>query len=252
MGMVASVARGDGPERIMSRLFRGLAGGVYMLLASVTVFASTGERVEVCFNYGCAERTPIFVATEDFERLAAKFQDIGGPEEEREAIARAVAALFEVAGGQTPVFADRRGNLLDAGVEGRMDCIDHSTTTTGFLRLLEDRGWLRHHTVGTPARRTNWVLQHFSAVIEAREPAPAGGRPGHGDWPDHVGLLLVLCDCPEVVYDGVVVDEVVDDDDARPPGPVRFAVDSWFVDHGEPAVILPLADWYRGEGPNVQ
>lgn len=35
------------------------------------------------------------------------------------------------------------------------------------------------------------------------------------------------------------------------PG-ARFAPDSRFVDHGEPAVVLPLEEWMMGEGPNVQ
>lgn len=35
------------------------------------------------------------------------------------------------------------------------------------------------------------------------------------------------------------------------PAP-RYVVDSWFVEHGEPAVVLPLEAWLDGEGPNVQ
>jgi len=31
----------------------------------------------------------------------------------------------------------------------------------------------------------------------------------------------------------------------------RFVVDSWFVDNGQPAVILPLEDWQKGAGPDV-
>jgi hypothetical protein len=31
----------------------------------------------------------------------------------------------------------------------------------------------------------------------------------------------------------------------------RFVVDSWFVDNGQPAVILPLAEWKQGAGPDV-
>jgi hypothetical protein len=31
----------------------------------------------------------------------------------------------------------------------------------------------------------------------------------------------------------------------------RFVVDSWFVDNGQPAVILPLAEWKEGAGPDV-
>ena len=31
----------------------------------------------------------------------------------------------------------------------------------------------------------------------------------------------------------------------------RFVVDSWFVNNGEPAVILPLDEWKKGAGPDV-
>ncbi|MDR0737317.1 MAG: hypothetical protein LBF51_10930 [Zoogloeaceae bacterium] len=34
-------------------------------------------------------------------------------------------------------------------------------------------------------------------------------------------------------------------------GDGRYVVDSWFVDNGEAAIILPLADWEKGEGPDV-
>ena len=30
---------------------------------------------------------------------------------------------------------------------------------------------------------------------------------------------------------------------------LRYAVDSWFLDHGLPAVVLPLADWNKGWSP---
>lgn len=30
-----------------------------------------------------------------------------------------------------------------------------------------------------------------------------------------------------------------------------FVVDTWFGEHGDPAVVLPLEDWLDGEGPNV-
>ena len=31
----------------------------------------------------------------------------------------------------------------------------------------------------------------------------------------------------------------------------RFVVDSWFVDNGQPAVILRLEEWKKGAGPDV-
>ncbi len=36
-----------------------------------------------------------------------------------------------------------------------------------------------------------------------------------------------------------------------PDGGARFVVDTWFGEHGDPAVVLPLEDWLNGEGPNV-
>lgn len=30
-----------------------------------------------------------------------------------------------------------------------------------------------------------------------------------------------------------------------------WVIDTWFVAHGEPAVVLPLEKWMKGDGPNV-
>jgi hypothetical protein len=34
--------------------------------------------------------------------------------------------------------------------------------------------------------------------------------------------------------------------------PARYVVDSWFVDNGQPAVVMPLENWLAGEGPDVE
>ncbi|WP_374486639.1 hypothetical protein [Zoogloea sp.] len=39
--------------------------------------------------------------------------------------------------------------------------------------------------------------------------------------------------------------------DEAPEAGARFVVDTWFGEHGDPAVVLPLEDWLDGEGPNV-
>lgn len=49
-------------------------------------------------------------------------------------------------------------------------------------------------------------------------------------------------------HNGVLIEEtaaLVDDEGAR------YVVDSWPVDNGQPAVILPLQNWMDGEGPDV-
>lgn len=186
--------------------------------------------------------------------VAALLASADDAEAEREAIATAVGMLHRLAGEGSPIAADRAGNYLDAGVRGRMDCIDHSTTTTRLLELIESRGWLRFHRVIEPARRSRAIFQHFSAVIEEmeplREPQPTAREPAEDRVPDHVPLLLALCDCQNVVED--IPRKPAPGTPPAGPGGRRFAVDSWFVEHGEPAVVLPLAEWMNGEGPNVQ
>ena len=222
--------------------------------------AHGAAAVEVCFNYGCASRVEVMVAEDGLAEVAGVLARATDADSERAAIARAVGMMQRLSAGQTPIAADRGGNYRDDGVVGRMDCIDHSTTTTHFLELMAARGWLRFHRVLAAERRAPWlVLQHYSAVIEETD-APAALQAAvplvPAEVPDYIAPMLALCDCGAVLAD--IVPAVVAQPDAEPalgaahnPG-ARFAVDSWFVDHGEPAVVLPLAEWLNGEGPNVQ
>ena len=44
---------------------------------------------------------------------------------------------------------------------------------------------------------------------------------------------------------------VVRENVEAPQAGASFVVDTWFGEHGDPAVVLPLEDWLDGEGPNV-
>ncbi|MCK9260491.1 MAG: hypothetical protein M0P63_12110 [Azoarcus sp.] len=215
-----------------------------LTLSSAAVLAQEAQ-VPVCFNYSCAATETVVFEAPVFARARERLLAAADPAAERAALAVVVGWLYREAGVQTPVGADRAGNYLDQGVDGRMDCIDHSTNTTRFLKMIEARGMLRFHHVLEPARRTRFVLQHFSALVEEVEP-PASLRP-EVVVPDHVPVMLALCDCVEVLGD---VPEPAPVAGSRPGE--RFVIDSWFVDNGEAAIVLPLADWLDGDGPNVQ
>ncbi|MBR0568532.1 hypothetical protein J5J83_20605 [Azoarcus sp. L1K30] len=217
---------------------------VLLALISSWAFAQDAQ-VSVCYNYGCSATGTVVFESGVLAKARASLLEAGDAVAERAALAVVVGGLYLEAGRQTPIAADRGGNFLDQEVEGRMDCIDHSTTTTRFLTMMADRGMLRFHRVLEPARRTRFILQHFSAVIEERAPPP--GLQQAVVVPDHVPLMLALCDCAEVLGDVLLPPALP----APMPG-ARFAVDSWFVDNGEAAVVLPLADWLDGDGPNVQ
>ena len=169
------------------------------------------EAVDVCYDYGCAVEAPVLFSGDQLAVVAELMGLARTAEDERALLALAVGRLYTWSGEQTPVWRDRGGNIDDDDNEaGRMDCIDHSTTTTRFLNLIEAHGWLRFHRVLPVERRTLFIVsQHFSAAIEELGPVRD---------PEHTE-------------------------------PERFVVDTWFRDNGQPAVILPLEDWQDGAGP---
>lgn len=173
-----------------------------VLLMSAPAMAAS-VTTQVCFNYGCSERADVHFGEFEFELAGDHLAAADDAASERQALREALALLYRLAGRQSPIDADRAGNLRDAGVHGRMDCIDHSTTTDGLLRLIAARDWLHHHDIDEIAVRRNGIFsEHRSAVIVER-------------------------------------------------GGAAWVVDTWFVDHAEPAVVMPLDEWMNGGGPNV-
>lgn len=184
-----------------------IRSGIVALGLALAGLANADERLVVCHGYGCLVQESVTYSEGqlgEIRRLLFAAEDAAG---ERQHLAEALGRLYGWAGQQSEIGHDKGGNYADEGVSGRMDCIDHSTTTTRLLRLLEARGYLRWHRVLEPAMRSVALIfaPHHSAVIET-------------------------------IGEGEVE---------------AFAVDSWFVDNGQPAVILPLADWKKGAGPDA-
>ncbi|MFT3759161.1 hypothetical protein [Thauera sp.] len=218
----------------------GICLAILLAVAGLAQAMEPAAEVGICHGYGCTYEGVARYDAAELANLAEWLGKARTPAEERALLGEAVGRLYRVAGRQLPVGADRGGNLLDDGVEGRMDCIDHSTSTTRLLKLLESRGVLRFHRVLEPGRRSWLIFQHFSAVIEELTLAESIERLPPGS-------ALARCSCTE---DGLII-EGPDGAEAPAPGE-RYAVDSWFVDNGEAAIVLPLAEWLNGGGPNVQ
>ena len=171
--------------------------------------AGADEKVKVCFNYGCLAQSEVVFSNAQLSDLAQLMRSARTAEEERQAIGEAIGRLLGWAGQQSPIAADRGGNYLDDAIYGRMDCIDHATTTTRLLSMMERHGMLRFHRLDEPVLRRRFLLfEHYSALIK------------------------------EVSGDGAEV------------AAGRYVVDSWFFDNGQPAAVMPLASWQKGESPN--
>ncbi|MBL8398157.1 MAG: hypothetical protein JNL84_08450 [Candidatus Accumulibacter sp.] len=145
------------------------------LLAAVGV--THAEVVAVCYNYGCLDQAEVHYDDSQMAAIRRLLEGTPSADDERWRLSLAIGRLLGWAGEQSPIAADRGGNYADQGVNGRMDCIDHATTTTRLLQMLEARGWLRHHRVLAPALRVRYLFAtHFAAQIE--ELAPSPGSPG--------------------------------------------------------------------------
>jgi hypothetical protein len=178
-----------------------------LLFALAALPAAGDESLPICHGYGCQTEAEVRFSEAQLAEIGRRLAAAVDAAEEREILGAVIGRLYGWAGEQTEIRNDRAGNYADGHVPGKMDCIDHSTSTTRLLRLLEARGLLRWHRVRDPATRYFVLVfgEHWSAVIEER--------------------------------DGSV--------------PARFVVDSWFVDNGQPAWVLPLEDWKKGAGPDV-
>lgn len=140
-----------------------------LMLWSVAPVAHADE-VSICYNYGCARHAEIQLRGAHLSRIHLLFSWVGNAEEERQAISLAIGQFQTSAGEQTPTFRDRGRNFPDEGVDGRMDCIDHAHNTSAYLRLLEERGWLRFHQVLEPVKRAPLIFnEHWSARIVEKE-----------------------------------------------------------------------------------
>lgn len=129
--------------------------------------AADADEVRICFDYACAHEAQARFDAATLEGVARRLARAQDAADERVRIAEAVALLYVAAGRQTPIWRDRGGNRNDdTDVAGAMDCIDHATNTTSFLRLMEHVGMLRFHRAAEPVRRVRFfVAEHWSARV---------------------------------------------------------------------------------------
>ena len=146
---------------------------VAFALLCVPAAASMGahaEQVTICYNYGCYARAPVDFSEAQLELVQQQLAAAADAAAERQAVSFAIGRMYAVAGEQTPVWRDKGGNYADGGNNGRMDCIDHSTNTSAFLRLMQARGWLKFHEVREPLmRRRFFFAEHWAASLREQE-----------------------------------------------------------------------------------
>ena len=145
--------------------------------AMFKVVEPKGNTVYVCHAYGCQMRTRFHFTDQDIAELAAIMKkwrtSTDTAEEERRGVAYAIGWI-ETRVGDVPEIGtkdDRPGmDFAGSGDPTQQDCVDESTNTTSYMTVLQFNGLLRHHTVGVPFAKENYLRgiagwTHWTAVL---------------------------------------------------------------------------------------
>jgi hypothetical protein len=163
------------------------------------------QRFSVCLLYGCRRIAEMGLTRAQWGRIRGLFTPPARhAAQERERIARAIGVMETLVGERLGTAGDRGGGWRGLfTISPQQDCIDESTNTTAYLRIMADAGMLRWHTIEAPVSRGHVIFGHPHTTA-------------------------------------VVMDTATGTD---------YAVDSWFLDNGQPALIIPLSAWRRGWRP---
>ncbi len=122
----------------------------------------TLEKFTVCHDYGCASRTEVRLAPEEWKEIRAEFAPPpADAADERERIKKAVAKLEVMTAKRAGTQADKGGTLNAIALPGQMDCVDEAVTTTTYLVLMQDEGLIALHRPETVA----WRGQLFAKML---------------------------------------------------------------------------------------
>ena len=133
-----------------------------------------GSTVYVCHAYGCRMKTKVRFGDTEIKALAALMKSTrkaDTPAEERRAIAYAIGWMERHVGKIIGTSADRPGmDFTASGDPTQQDCVDEATNTTSYLTVLQNNGLMKHHKVGAPFAKENYLRgiagwTHWTAVI---------------------------------------------------------------------------------------
>ncbi|MCC7486134.1 MAG: hypothetical protein IT529_14265 [Burkholderiales bacterium] len=133
------------------------------------------SRLSVCHGFSCTIVTQVDLTPAQWAEVSAPLAAArSGPEAERAQIALAIARFEQVVGTIAGTAGDMPENRPGSDWRAQMDCIDESTNTTTYLRILQRAGLLRWHRVVDRVTRGFFLfgMPHTTAVVSEN----AGGR----------------------------------------------------------------------------
>jgi len=149
-------------------------GSVDRHYADFKVREPRGNTVYVCHAYGCKMQTRFRFTDEDIAQISKLMEQTRKDDsaaEERRAVAYAIGWMERRTGEAIGTKSDRAGmDFMASGDPTQQDCVDEASNTTSYLLVLAHNNFLRHHTVGTPFAKENFLRgvagwTHWTAVL---------------------------------------------------------------------------------------
>ncbi len=155
--------------------------------------APVGDRVYVCHGYTCRVVTPLSLSAAEIGRIVAPLLGASGDADaERQALSRSVAIFEKIGGARVGTSGDLPAMQLGRGRDDQMDCIDEATNTTSLLRLLAERGALKHHRVLQPTARGFLLDGRYPHATAVLAEAGSGRKWSVDSWPRANGEAPVI------------------------------------------------------------
>jgi hypothetical protein len=140
------------------------------LPADYTLNRNGSVTLRVCYNWSCAAQQRVTFAADEMQAVKDFLGQCTGTGL-HDRIQRLRVGIWQmqlIAQRHIPELAnDREINEFDKGVEGRLDCVDSSSNTMTYLKILEALGQLPGWSVAKPVVRNvmDFYGVHWTAVV---------------------------------------------------------------------------------------
>ncbi|HSI45477.1 MAG TPA: hypothetical protein VK950_04820 [Methylophilus sp.] len=127
---------------------------------------------EICQGGGCTQSDQLQLTTPEWDNVLAIFTpQAENSAQERTQIADAIGMLEDIVGTKIGTAADRAGTFGNGDYLHQQDCNDEAINSTTYMRLMQQAGLIRFHTVQDTRTRkfffTGWP--HSTAAIRENE-----------------------------------------------------------------------------------
>ncbi|MEH6629705.1 MAG: hypothetical protein V7776_02700 [Halopseudomonas aestusnigri] len=122
---------------------------------------------QYCHGYGCQKTEVLSLNTVEKTGLITAFGTASTAQEERAAMANAVAYMERLNAAKAGTENDVGGTFTGYGQSGQLDCEDEAANTTTTLIFLQDLSLLKHHRLRSQVTRGFFIggWPHTSAAV---------------------------------------------------------------------------------------